>query len=409
LNYTNVIVLLQCSLVFWGCSSNSGGNLGTTPVVKMNLEQTLEIPTLPLLENSTVVRLQLTEKSSIDLIDKAAISDEKLLVINRNRRSKSVSLLAFTHSGDFLWERSGNAEGPGNFSGYTDFTVGLDGNIEVLDGIKRTILTYDLSGNYLTSNQIYTDAQRFAPLVEGGYATHRNNTYQFGSQVSEYNLEFTDSKGEQTGGAHLFMSPVVRDMKLSGERFFPRKRLGDYFSVNPPSDTIYSVSSLSVTPLFTLDYPARKNKTALISRLEQRPDFKNDRGGYNMAFLEFLNNPEIFSKYDLVTEGNEYYLLSFRRGGTRFFVKVHKESLKSSVYNFDDSLLDQTHVFLLDDDTVAFTYTNPYVMKHWIEARDPQLHDKWFADFREAEPNPVLIVLDLATFNEVGLLPASKK
>jgi len=153
-----------------------------------SLENMIDIE--PLLDTVRYVKLELTDKSIIGYIQKVAIFEDKIYVLD----TQASSLFVFDINGKYLFKISQKGLGPHDYIQLDFFDIDIDKREIVLtDLMGYWTMRYDLDGNFIKRKKISFFTEGIVPSSNGGFITYQNFRNNKENMKQEYNLFYIDS------------------------------------------------------------------------------------------------------------------------------------------------------------------------------------------------------------------------
>ncbi|MCI1640638.1 MAG: 6-bladed beta-propeller [Bacteroidales bacterium] len=98
-------------------------------------------------------------------VDKILFRNGLYYILDTGRKK----LVVFDSGGQPVFQLNKVGRGPEEYSHITDFAVGDDGNIWILDTRNKAVLNFDSSGRFLSKNRIRVTAEAIDCLEDGGF------------------------------------------------------------------------------------------------------------------------------------------------------------------------------------------------------------------------------------------------
>ncbi|MBK7938399.1 MAG: 6-bladed beta-propeller [Lewinellaceae bacterium] len=200
------------------------------------------------------VTLAPSESAPLRSIRKAVFSNGKIIILDN--RTDFQNLYVFDEkTGIFLNKIGHQSESQGGYNELYDIVPEPGkNNITGLVAGKMAFMTYDLSGNLLSTlpNGMY--GQQMAILPDGGYVVYN----EFGATdiSGKYHLVYYDNKGNLIKRA----LPYPESSDGWGYEYTGfLTSAGHQIWFNPPfSDTVFSLSKNRITPVYVLDFKGKE-------------------------------------------------------------------------------------------------------------------------------------------------------
>jgi len=124
-------------------------------IITINLEDNKEILLDDVFSNKSIIQLETTEESLIGDIFKTEYYNGKFYVMDVIQRA----ILCFDSEGNFKFKLAAQGHGPGEYQGFSDFTIDrYNKNLVLISGMTQEIIFYDLYGNFLKKMKIGLDS-----------------------------------------------------------------------------------------------------------------------------------------------------------------------------------------------------------------------------------------------------------
>ena len=137
----------------------------------------------------SIVKLETTEDSKINIIKKVVINAEKIYVLNFQENKQEI--LIFSLDGRYIGKISGKDEGGYGFSSITDFDIQpVNGNVTVLDNKQKSVFNFSGNAEYIDSCKIGFQAEEIAYGINDGstfFVLHaKSSDGESGSEIAVY-------------------------------------------------------------------------------------------------------------------------------------------------------------------------------------------------------------------------------
>jgi hypothetical protein len=193
-----------------------------------------------------VVRLETNDSVLLADIYYIAQANNRLYVTDRY----AVILYVFDETGKFLSSIDRKGQGPGEYTGITQFTV--DGeNIVVMSRNQRKLIIYNESGEFISEHKVNCSALSISLLDDRDYALYcGNDRAGSGDKIhiaspGKTEKQFVPIDESRSQYLH-YISPY---------NFFRGKDAVRFFE--PYNDTVYTVTNDKIEPAFYIDFKGK--------------------------------------------------------------------------------------------------------------------------------------------------------
>jgi hypothetical protein len=225
---------LGIAIFFGGCQEK----VPEEPIVKDSTYKTIDIEYPKKIEfndfvkNIEYVVLEPKQGYLISKIDKIMVKDSMIFILDKWQKS----IFIFDHTGKPKHKIADFGEGPGQYSGISDFDIS-GGFLFLLTGPPKEMSLYDLSGNYIQS--IPTGGKFLSHFVKQGstWVSHLNGSYneEYKSNIMIWDSLFTTRKKE-----FLYIESEKRNIGARMPNFLTRNR-DEVFLYENLSNLIYKL------------------------------------------------------------------------------------------------------------------------------------------------------------------------
>lgn len=189
-------------------------------------------------------------------------------------------VLVFDAEGNFIREVGEYGEGPQQLRGISDIQVGDNGEVMLLDRLKKSIVTYSSDGTWKTKVDLPLDAGGFALLGDKWFLAinydHQNNELNNNPVVGIYDksieldsLYFHYSKGAENANVYYHAGTLS-----SGNNSMVYHR--------PPNDTISIFSSTGkLTERLAIDFGSKKLPIEVVDDFQTLREYKTQDASFN--------------------------------------------------------------------------------------------------------------------------------
>ncbi|HMN89945.1 MAG TPA: 6-bladed beta-propeller [Saprospiraceae bacterium] len=339
------------------------------------------------------VPLQFVPESAMDRVEKIIATKHLLIVYNILDISNTKSILIFNNKGEFLKKIDANQPGPGNFSYLQDLYLHGDTLLEFMDNIRAKSFFYDTSGMFLKSASLNIPAAKFAPMGSK-YLLHRGNALHFDELGFNDNILLLDTTTGQVIDARAPIQEVFADrgFHISGY-FFPTSDHG-FLSCDIANDTIYKCNGNEIHPLYLLKFSNEPQRKASIAQLLEEKNKKAQ--DFNLAVLNWMNNPDIIATPELIHDTPDDLFLGFRYQRQHHLFRYDKQHKTGRLFLLKDIRL--WPVYDGYEGKALMVVSRPDVQKALLEKYNynnlPQAIKNTFERVNE-NSNPVILLMDL--------------
>jgi hypothetical protein len=390
------------------CERNDNTAKESIPIVYIDWRQPKTISTEQFFHHTEFVPLELTRESGIsDVVDLEKL-DSLFILTNYIEASRAAYILAFNRDGDFKWQIDPYIDGPGSFVGYSDMSILSDSIIGIASRIQKKIIKYDKGGKFLSTLNVNGDVDGFAALPNDKYVYWRSYLQNSGSERGKrsfYNVSYFDSKGDTINRYFDHIEPAFADFSGSGSVFFPVHNNSNYYYLAVGHDTITLVSDQESSPFAIIDHPFKKEQLETLNELGEIA-INGEMSPSSLAQLvlsEYLNHPDYLPTSIPILDYEDKMILPFPKNGNKYFTCFNKSTNETTVFLLDNpSLFLTSRFFPYDDQHFAIVYRNPYQLWDHLERNYPEFVEGNFNTLKEKEPNPYILLVDYALFDEIN-------
>jgi len=222
-------------------------------IIKINLESKKLIHTKDLFDSIDIVNLETLDQCMIGHIGSIKIFDGNFYIHD----ATSKAILCFNRDGEFIFKLHKVGRGEGEYTNITKFEIDSSNKeIAIYDGFERSLILYDIFGNY--KNKIYMNywADSFTIIDKDTYCFYVNYHPNKHSNNSNYNLIFINREGK-----------VVREMLKKNKDITKKNviRLSQHYDdqnnlLQVFNDTIFSVTKSKISPKYYIDFQIESRK-----------------------------------------------------------------------------------------------------------------------------------------------------
>lgn len=211
-------------LTFCNMKDNSEFIMDSSDFMKINFEVSKSAELQSFAKNIEYIPLETNEECLISEITKIQNTDRKLYVLSKKQKS----VFIFDLLGNYITKIAEFGEGPGKYSGISDFLV-KDEFMYLLTEPRRSIYKYNLNGDFI--QEIKTNDHYFYEfeMVSKGWLTHLNDAYDKNhkNNIKLYNFNFS---------THLYNALYIdrdrRNNPNKAKNYMAQNSTGVYFYEN---------------------------------------------------------------------------------------------------------------------------------------------------------------------------------
>lgn len=195
-----------------------------------------------LIDKIEITRLEETEESLLGYVLQVEFFKDKMVIPGTDG-----NINIFSKTGEFLKGINRKGDGPEEYSGWNDFW--LEGDTLNLYNYRKSIIRYDLEGNFISRDQMLEQAAHVHPFGSG-YALDMN--YRLTQDSLKYSLVTLNHRMELNKTFLPFVKLPNFWISMSNKTIFPN---GDdllYFPMM--KDTVYQIESDTVKPIIHYDF-----------------------------------------------------------------------------------------------------------------------------------------------------------
>ncbi len=393
-----IILSLFAAIFLTSCNQSPSNKYGPQNI-RIDIEEVNQIPLMQFFENVQFIPLEFGKESQIDIVEMLVYNKKRIFISSYVETIGSHELIIFNENGNFRERKYINYEGPGSMRGVKDFIITDDGNVEVLDRLRRKIIRYNADGKYVENVYVKANISKIEKFNDGSYVFYRGNSYAHDDLMKlPNNLIYGDKEGNIKTNSFVPIIDFLRDNPIvAGEIFFRVPGKSAFYFSDSMNDTIYYVDNKSTKPVFNLVLPDESYKKDKVNQIREIARRSPDK--FVLALNDLLNDRKIISKVHLVLDIGSYIFLSFKLDNIRYYARVNKVDLKAKVYKLDNPILDNWFVFPYGDYMFVIIVNYPLEFKEKVmekpallEALPPQM--KSYVQNLQTDDNPFLLVVD---------------
>lgn len=240
-------VLFYCFIILFGCSPDEQSL--SIPTIEVDVTSNAKLKMSDYFDNFRILRLP--SDIIIGEIDKIRYENNRIYI------SDGRALFIFSDDGELLsyFDKIGN--GPGEYSGITDFIID-DGSVIILDRKQQRLTTYDHSGRSMTTRNLEYNTQAISPSI--------NNSFFFYCSIDQSHKLRRIKTGEKDS---LFL-PIDKIQSnylfIFAQYNFYQYQKAIYF-FQPVNDTVYvSIDGSNVDPFFCVDFKGKNIPSSFLKK-----------------------------------------------------------------------------------------------------------------------------------------------
>lgn len=235
-------------------------------------------------------------------IDKIEIKYSKIFILSKSQKS----IFIFTDSGEISGKISDFGDGPGKYSGISDFEI-YDGYIYLLTSPSRFVYKYDLDGNLIET--ISTNRNYIYELnkVDNGWIAHLKDAFD---NENNYNIVYWDSTFSTRINQYLFISNERKNSSRTVDNYISKNK-NNLFLFQNFSNLIYEFRNSELLLKYEIlvddqviprDYMQRFNSSPLRATniaIDENifTGFKKILSTDSILFLESMRGASIVSSF----------------------------------------------------------------------------------------------------------------
>jgi hypothetical protein len=295
----------------------------------------------------SMIALETTETSLIKKIRQVVIVDTCLIVWDDDMKN----ILVFDNKGKYLYPIGIKGKGPQEYLETTNIFVNQkDKTISILDNGKRSIITYHLSGKFVSSDPLPFYAYAYYPASDGYWLLN------LAQNPGKYNILLLDkSKKEIIKG---FLPGNIASILIPSNNFI--NSAGNIYFHYPNEDRIYKIEGSKLKSCLYVDFGKKKNPYRNVSSekyhkfIEQEKYVGNIQNLYIhgdklfFSFWERLGNNRLKSYHVFASLTNDFEPVIFNYK-INFGNNVGISPLPEILGLSDNKLIYQINPNILDD------------------------------------------------------------
>lgn len=336
------------------------------------------------------VQLELTPESAIEKIQKAVLTNKFFIFFNELDNSNTKSILVYNHAGRFYNKINANNPGPGNFSYMRDFSMRNDSLIEILDDIRKKLFFYTPDGDFQRDVTLGVSAIKFASFSDSTYLVFRGNSVNYDSLQIMSNLLIVNILKKSEVKAYVPIKAIFQDKQFNlGEYFFQTTETNKFLFCDVANDTIYECTPQRILPKYVIKFSNQDEMQKSLRKLEVEKEKK--ALNYSYAILEWLNNPDIIAKPEIIISRREFLLVSFRHKGKHHFMIYDKNNKSSKLFRLEENYTWQ--MWYGNQDEILMVLNNPIIQKNEFNQKGYPFSPEVRAIFEKINENSNPVVL----------------
>ena len=249
----------------------------------------------------------------VSTIDKIEINDSKIFILSKAQKT----IFIFNKSGNAVGKISDFGDGPGKYSGISDFNIS-DNFIYLLTSPSKFVYKYDFSGNLIqiipTNNSYIYELIH----VSGGWIGHLRDAFD---SENNYNVVKWDTIFSRREKEYLFIESERRNNSLVVDRYFSKTNQ-DLFVIENFSNQVYNYKNDSLFLMFEI----------LIDKQGVQEDFLNSFiSSPNRAINQSIEE-NIFTGFKKILSTDEILFLESMKGAGTVSIFTFMSTGKSISY-----------------------------------------------------------------------------
>ena len=365
------LLLFYCSVIMFSCQSFEQ-NL-TIPTIEADITSNAKLRLSEYFDNFRMIKLP--SDTIMGEIERIKYENNCIYI------SDGRTLFIFSESGELLscFEKRGN--GPGEYSGITDFMI--DGeNIVVLDRSQQRLITYEHSGKAVATRNLGYNVQAISPIVDNSFflhcsidCSHKLLRMRNGQIDSSY-LAIDKNQAE-----YLFV--------FAHHNFYQDQKSVYFFQ--PINDTVYvSTEGGSINPFFYVDFKGKNIPSSFLKNKYR--DVKN-------FFDQLHEKPYAYGVYNFAMCDPFLMFCSFYQKNKKLTVFDRKNNssntfatVKDDVY-FNDLTIPVSE-FIYHANKHIVVPLDAFSVVEWKQTHPPVEQFKEMVNATKEGDNPLLLIFD---------------
>lgn len=258
------VILLSLSFLILGC-------LPKTEILEfhnLSIDNSIKNEFRLSLVSDSIYRVILNtgENHSVAQIDKIDVFDNLIFILDKEILE---TLFIFDFEGKFIKKLEVGLGGPGEFTSIEDFTLGLDGNIYILNNDRMRVFTYTKEGEYLNEFRIPDFAHSIEYYLNSIFL-YRNNSFIKNDPLKNMQIMRLSTSGSILE-SYLPISTTTNYFSFH-ESFKPFHKTGNSLMFSQAlNDTVYIYESDEFKPFLALDFSTKalRQDKRLISSIQE--------------------------------------------------------------------------------------------------------------------------------------------
>lgn len=255
----------------------------------------------------------------VSTIDKIEINDSKIFILSKAQKT----IFIFNKTGQAVGKISDFGDGPGKYSGISDFNIS-DDFIYLLTSPSKFVYKYDFLGNQIQIIPTNNNYMYELIHVSGGWIGHLRDAFD---SENNYNIVKWDSIFSNRENEYLFIESERRNNSLVVDRYFSKNNQ-DLFVIENFSNQIYSYKNDSLILMFEVLIDKQSVKEDLINSFISSPNrainqvieeniftgFKKILSTDEILFLESMKGSGTVSSFTSILSGKSisYFSVDFK-------------------------------------------------------------------------------------------------
>jgi hypothetical protein len=354
-------------------------------VISLNPENEVDFKNIG--KNIEYVVLSTASDYLISEIDKIEVNNQQIFILSKAQKS----IFIFDMSGNFLDKIADFGEGPGKYTGISDFFIFKE-SLYLLTNPSRYIYEYNLDGDLLkiiSTNGNYLEEFR---ISDEGWVSHLNDAYD---DENKFNVVLWDSLFVDKKKEFLFLDTDRRNNSLRVDNYISENKEGVFLFQNF-SNLIYKFQDT----LFLAAFEVLLNDQSI--PLEYMKRFKND----SQAALDVAMKENLFTGFKKIIATDKLLFLQAQQGSNiincfisfdsnkHFAFRNLKSEIEFALVGDIIGVSGQKFVMIVSENVLSKLKELDLEGKiNKVNLKNEKIHN--VIDLYEKDGNPVLVFFDL--------------
>lgn len=304
-------LLLLIAILFSGCQHQQKNNC---PTILVDIQSTAPFALNEISDLYDIVALETTGENYIKQVEQVFVIDSLIAVWD----AQTNEIFAFNNKGKYLYSIGSKGQGPEQYGKIEDVYVDYNKkHISILDNTKQAVISYNLQGHFIKSDNIPFFAYAFKPTEKGYWLVN------YAQNTDKNILIYMDKTTKQNTKGYI-KSDI--NLTLINTNNFTEDTDGKTLFHYPNENTIYRLDENNMYPYLKIDFGAEANPFTDINTKDYQDFIKKNKyvGGIHRVFAHKDHLFFSFSKFNGVNMNAEQYN-----------AYVSLPGLKVTVYNYD--------------------------------------------------------------------------